>query len=241
MKRFTRIFPINVEIKNMKLGLAALLGIGILASFAQAEEQTSLKNQKERLSYSIGADIGRGLKDQSVDIDPESLARGIKDVYTGGNPLMTDQEIRETITAFQKKMQERARLLGEKNKKEGTAFLEENKKKEGVKVLPSGLQYKVIKKGTGKTPKLTDTMTVNYKGILIDGTEFDSSYKRGQPATFKVNQVIPGWTEALQMMKEGAKWQIFIPSDLAYKEMGAGSVIGPNATLIFEIELISVK
>jgi FKBP-type peptidyl-prolyl cis-trans isomerase len=222
-----------------------LLSIGLLASLAQAEDQASLKDPKDRLSYSIGVDIGQRLKSQSIEVDPEMLSKGIKDIYTGGKPLMTEQEVRDTLAAFQKdmiaKQKERAKVIGEKNKKEGEAYLEANKKKEGVKVLPSGLQYKVITEGKGKTPKLTDTVTVNYKGTLIDGTEFDSSYKRGQPATFAVDKVIPGWTEALQLMKEGAKWQIVVPSALAYKEMGAGNLIGPNATLIFEIELISFK
>jgi FKBP-type peptidyl-prolyl cis-trans isomerase FklB len=133
------------------------------------------------------------------------------------------------------------KIMGEKNKKEGEAFLAANKKKEGVITLPSGFQYKAIKEGTGKTPKATDTVTVNYRGTLIDGTEFDSSYKRGQPATFRVNGVIAGWTEALQLMKEGSKWELFIPANLAYGERGAGAAIGPNAVLIFEVELISVK
>ena len=230
---------------NVRLLLSALLGIGLLVSLAQAEDQAALKDPKDRLSYSIGADIGQRLKSQSIDVDPDILTKGIKDIYVGGKPLLTDQEVRETLATFQKEMiakqQERAKILGEKNKKEGEAFLEENKKKEGVKTLASGVQYKVITEGTGKTPKLTDTVTVNYKGTLIDGTEFDSSYKKGQPVTFPVNKVIPGWTEALQLMKEGAKWQIVIPTDLAYKGTGAGNVIGPNATLIFEVELISVK
>jgi len=229
----------------MRLLLTALLGICLLASLAQAADQAALKDSKDKLSYSIGVDIGHRLKGQSIDVDPDILAKGIKDIFTGGKLLLTEQEVRDTLTTFQKdmiaKQKERAKVLGEKNKKEGEAYLEANRKKKGVKVLPSGLQYKVITEGKGKTPKLTDTVTVNYKGTLIDGTEFDSSYKRGQPATFAVDKVIPGWTEALQLMKEGAKWQIVIPSDLAYKGTGAGNVIGPNATLIFEVELISVK
>ena len=138
-------------------------------------------------------------------------------------------------------MQEKQKKIGEKNKIDGEAFLAENKKKEGVKTLPSGLQYSIIKEGAGKMPKATDTVTVNYKGTLIDGTEFDSSYRRGQPVSFPVNGVIAGWTEALQLMKEGSKWQLFIPSELAYGEKGAGNTIGPNAVLIFEVELISIK
>jgi len=139
------------------------------------------------------------------------------------------------------KQEEETKKLGEKNRKEGEAFLAANKKKEGVKTLASGLQYKVIKPGTGKKPKSTDTVTTHYRGTLIDGTEFDSSYNRGQPATFPVHGVIPGWTEALQLMEEGAKWQLFIPSKLGYGERGAGQAIGPNATLIFEVELVSVQ
>ena len=229
----------------MRLLLTALLGICLLASLAQAADQAALKDSKDKLSYSIGVDIGHRLKGQSIDVDPDILAKGIKDIFTGGKLLLTEQEVRDTLAAFQKdmiaKQKERAKVIGEKNKKEGEAYLEANKKKEGVKVLPSGLQYKVITEGKGKTPKATDTVTVNYKGTLIDGTEFDSSYKKGQPATFPVNKVIPGWTESLQLMKEGSKWQIVVPPALAYKEMGAGNMIGPDATLIFEIELISVK
>jgi FKBP-type peptidyl-prolyl cis-trans isomerase FklB len=158
---------------------------------------------------------------------------------------LSEQEIRETMAVFQKEMmarqEELSKKLGEKNKKEGDVFLAENKKKDGVKTLPSGLQYKVVKAGTGKKPKLTDTVTTHYRGTLIDGTEFDSSYRRGQPATFPVNGVIPGWTEALQLMEEGAKWELFIPSNLAYGERGAGRDIGPHATLIFDIELITIQ
>ena len=228
----------------MRRSFALVLGIGLLMGQAYAQDVT-LKNQKDRLSYSLGMDIGMTLKNQSIDVDPAIVARGIKDSISGQNPLMTEQEMRETINTFQKEMmakqQEVAKQQGEKNKKEGEAFLVENKKKEGVKTLPSGLQYKVIKAGAGKKPKAADTVTTNYRGTLIDGTEFDSSYKRGKPATFPVNGVIPGWTEALQLMEEGAKWQLFVPSNLAYGERGAGGQIGPNATLIFEVELISVQ
>jgi FKBP-type peptidyl-prolyl cis-trans isomerase FklB len=204
------------------------------------------ETQKDKVSYSIGMDIGMTLKNQSMEVDPAILARGIKDSMTGQKPLMTEQEIRDTLEAFQKEMtakqQELAKQMGEKNKKEGEAFLAENKKKEGVKTLASGLQYKVIKAGAGKKPKATDTVTTNYRGTLVDGTEFDSSARRGKPATFPVTGVIPGWTEALQLMEEGAKWQLFIPSNLAYAERGTpGGPIGPNAALIFDIELISIQ
>ena len=228
----------------MKLLMTVFFGIMLIAGQSLAAEEEVLKTQKDKISYSLGADIGNNLKTQSIDVDPDMLAKGLKDALAG-KLLLTNQEIRDTLMNFQKEMmakrQEQMKTLGEKNKKEGETFLAENAKKEGVKTTASGLQYKVITEGSGKSPKPTDTVTVNYKGTLIDGTEFDSSYRRGQPATFPVNGVIPGWTEALQLMKEGSKFQLFIPSNLAYGERGAGGTIGPNATLIFEVELISIK
>jgi len=218
----------------MKLRMVVILGILFLANQVNAQEKPALKNQKEKVSYIIGMDIGSNLKRQSVDVDPNSLARGIQDALSGEKPLLSKEEIQGTMAAFQKE-------IAEKQKQRGETFLSENKKKEGVKTLPSGLQYKVIKAGTGKKPKLNDAVTVNYRGTLIDGTEFDSSFRRGQPANFPVSGVIPGWTEAMQLMAEGAKWELFIPPNLAYGERGAGGLIGPNATLIFEIELISVQ
>jgi len=208
-------------------------------------EEMTLKDSKDKVSYAIGLDVGNAMKKQSIDIKTDIFMRGLKDALSGEKKLLTDEEIRETMTAFSREMadkqKEKMKILGEKNKQEGEAFLAENKKKEGIKTLASGLQYKVIEEGKGKTPKAGDTVTVNYRGTLIDGTEFDSSSKRGQPATFPVSGVIKGWTEALQLMKEGAKWQLFIPSDLAYADKGAGGMIGPNAVLIFDVELISVK
>jgi FKBP-type peptidyl-prolyl cis-trans isomerase FklB len=226
---------------EMKLKVLAGLGILLLVSQVYGEEKLVLKSQKEKMSYIIGMDIGNNLKKQSIDIDPNILGKGVKDALSGSQPLLTEQEIREATMAFQKEMMAKQEEVAKKNKKEGEAFLAENKKKEGVKTLPSGLQYKVIKAGTGKKPKVTDTVTTHYRGTLINGTEFDSSYRRGQPVSFQVNGVIPGWTEALQLMEEGAKWQLFIPSNLAYGERGAGRDIGPNATLIFEIELLSIQ
>jgi FKBP-type peptidyl-prolyl cis-trans isomerase FklB len=225
----------------MKLQFFAVIGILFLVSQVTGQEKLVLKNQKEKISYILGMDIGNNLKRQSIDVDTSILARGVKDAFSGSQPLLTEQDIRETMAAFQKEMMAKQEELAKKNKKEGEAFLAGNKKKEGVKILSSGLQYKVVKAGTGKKPKLTDTVTVNYRGTLINGTEFDSSLRRGQPASFQVNGVIPGWTEALQLMEEGAKWQLFIPSNLAYGERGAGRDIGPNATLIFDIELISIQ
>ena len=228
----------------MRLGWIVALSIFLLTGQVYAEEQTSLKSQKDKVSYIIGANLGSNLKSQSIDIDLDLFLKGLKDGLAGNKPLLSDAEMREAMNTFKeemtKKQEDAMKKAAVKNKKDGDAFLAENKKKEGVVTLPSGLQYKIMTEGTGKTPKATDTVTVNYRGSLVDGTEFDSSYKRGQPATFPLNGVIKGWTEALQLMKEGAKWQLFIPSDLAYGEK-APPQIGPNATLIFDVELISVN
>ncbi len=224
--------------------LVMALSIVFLASVVSAEENVALKDQKDKVNYSIGMDIGNTLKSLSVDVNFDILVQGIRDVLSGNKTLLTAQESRDTLIAFQKEMTakqtERMKELGEKNKKEGETFLAENKTKEGVITRPSGLQYKVIKEGTGEMPKPTDTVTTHYSGTLIDGTEFDSSYRRGQPATFKVNGVIPGWTDALQMMKAGSKWRLFVPPHLAFGERGAGRDIGQNATLIFDMELLSI-
>ena len=230
---------------SMRSVLAILTIIFLFAGQTWAAERILLKTQKDKESYSLGVSTAKSMQQQSVDINPDIFARGLKDVFTGAKMALTDDEMRQVITVFQKEMTEKyavkMKAVSEKNKKEGETFLAENKKKDGVKTLPSGLQYKVITDGTGGSPKLTDTVTTNYRGTLMDGTEFDSSYKRGQPAKFPVNGVIAGWTEALQLMKVGSKWQLFIPSNLAYGERGAGNMIGPNATLIFDIELISIN
>jgi len=225
----------------MKVKMIVIVGILLLVSQVNAQENLVLKSQKEKVSYIIGMEIGSNLKKQLADVDSTILAKGIQDALTNRKPLLTEQEIQETMAAFQKEMMVKQTEVAKKNKAEGEAFLSENKKKEGVKALPSGLQYKVIKAGTGKKPKSNDTVTAHYRGTLINGTEFDSSYKRGQPVSFQVSGVIPGWTEALQLMEVGAKWQLFIPSNLAYGEQGAGRDIGPNATLIFEVELVSIQ
>ena len=230
----------------MKRRLAmAVCGVVALSGAALAADAPEVKSDKEVFSYSLGMNLGGNLKRESVEVDTELLVRGFKDGYGGGKTILTEEEARKSIMDFQKaqmaKKAETMKKLSEKNKADGEKFLAANAKKEGVKSLPSGLQYKVIAPGKGKSPKPSDTVTTQYKGTLIDGTEFDSSYKRGEPATFPVSGVIAGWTEALQLMKEGAKWQLFLPPNLAYGERGAGAVIGPNATLIFEVELISVK
>jgi FKBP-type peptidyl-prolyl cis-trans isomerase FklB len=229
----------------MKLVSILVIGMLVMAGQLYGADESTLKSEKEKLSYTFGANFGKSLKQQEIEINTDIFIKGMKDGLSGGKTLLTDQEMKDTMTSFQKEMAakqaEKRKVLAEKNKKEGDAFLAANKSKEGVKTLPSGLQYKVITEGTGKIPKATDTVVTNYRGTLIDGTEFDSSYQRKAPATFKVNGVIKGWTEALQLMKEGAKWQLFVPSELAYGERGAGPNIGPNAVLIFEIELISAK
>ena len=204
------------------------------------EKSPQLKDQKDKVSYSIGLNIGFNLNRQNVQINPDVLAAGIKDAIAGKPQLTTDQ-VKEVMTTFEKDMQQKQKAAGEKNASEGAKFLEENKKKEGVKTTASGLQYKAIKEGTGAQPKATDTVTVNYRGTLINGTEFDSSYKRGQPATFPLNGVIKGWTEGLQLMKVGSKYQFFVPPNLAYGERTVGPDIAPNSTLIFEVELLDAK
>jgi FKBP-type peptidyl-prolyl cis-trans isomerase FklB len=204
-----------------------------------------LKTPKDKASYAIGMNIGKGLHKDSVDVDPAILLRGLKDGMAGGKTLLTDDEAKSAMVAIQadlrKKQEAKMAIAGDANKKEGDEFLAQNKTKEGVVTLPSGLQYKILKEGTGPKPSASDSVVCNYKGTLIDNTEFDSSYKRGQPATFPVGQVIKGWTEALQLMPVGSKWQVFVPSDLAYGPRAPGGAIGPNATLIFEIELLSIQ
>ena len=206
----------------------------------------TLKTQKDKASYAIGLNIGKSMHKDSVDVDPNILLRGMKDGLSGAKPLLTDEEAKTAMVALQadlrKKGEEKMLIQGEANKKQGDAFLAENKTKDGVVTLPSGLQYKILKEGTGPKPTTTDTVVCNYKGTLLDNTEFDSSYKRGQPATFPVSGVIKGWTEALQLMPVGSKWELFVPADLAYGARGGpGGGIGPNATLVFEVELESIQ
>lgn len=217
--------------------------IVLTASMVFGQEKMELKTDNDKLSYALGASMARNLKQYEVDLNMDLYIKGMKDVFAGSKELLTEKEIASIIAKTQEnvkaRMQEKAMEQLEKNKKDGEEFLANNKKKKGVKTLPSGLQYKVITEGKGKSPKATDQVTVNYRGMLIDGTEFDSSYKRGEPATFAVNGVIKGWTEALQLMKEGSKWELFIPANLAYAERGAPG-IPPNSTLIFEVELIKI-
>jgi FKBP-type peptidyl-prolyl cis-trans isomerase len=205
----------------------------------------TLKTEKDKVSYAIGVNIGKSMRKDTVDIDPAIFSRGMKDALAGSKLLLTDDEMKAALTKLQSdlrsKQEEAMQKAGEINKKTGEDFLAQNKTKEGVVALPDGLQYKILKEGTGPKPTATDTVVCNYRGTLIDGTEFDSSYKRGQPATFPVSGVIKGWTEAVQLMPVGSKWQVFLPADLAYGNRGAGQDIGPNATLIFEVELLSIQ
>ncbi len=233
-----------------------LAAFAAVSTSANADEK--LKTKGDKLGYSIGLDFARSIESLSreVDVNSKMVLKGFKDGLSGKDVLITQEEFKKVMMDFQTEMQEKQAKhqkeamekqnqemakVGEKNAKEGKEFLAKNAKKKGVKTTASGLQYKVLKAGTGKSPKVTDQVETHYRGTLLDGTEFDSSYKRGQPAVFPLNGVIPGWTEALQLMKVGGKQKIFVPSKLAYGPRGAGGMIGPNSTLIFEIELLAIK
>lgn len=229
----------------MKLAAIVLVCMSILTLQVFAADETVLKTDKDKVSYSLGLSLGTSLRTQKVDVTQEMLFRGITDGMAGGKALLSDDEVRTILANFQKQMAEKQQAEEEavkaKNEKEGQAFLDANKTKPGVKTTASGLQYKVITEGKGPKPKVTDTVTVNYKGTGIDGTVFDSTEKHGEPATFPLHGVIAGWTEGVQLMSVGSKYQFFVPPSLAYGERGAGDVIGPNQTLIFEVELLSIK
>jgi FKBP-type peptidyl-prolyl cis-trans isomerase FklB len=219
------------------------------AATPKTEAPSPFSNETDKVSYALGmniaAGLGANLKRQNVQVNNDVLVKAIKDGLSGGKTLMTEAEAQDTLRQFmtelQQKQEQKMKEAGEANKKEGEAFLAANKSKPGVVTLPSGLQYKIVKEGTGPKPAATDTVVCNYRGTLINGTEFDSSYKRGEPATFPVSGVIKGWTEALQLMPVGSKWELYIPPDLAYGMRGAGADIGPNATLLFEVELLSIQ
>jgi len=232
---------ISVIITVLALSLSVL-------TFAAEKEKAStekLKTYSEKLSYVLGSDIGKSLKGLSAEIDLDIFRQGVEDSFKGKKLLLTPQQVIQIQREFSQKIQDERtqeiKALTEKNRKEGEVFLAENKKKKGVTTTASGLQYLILKQGDGPKPKATDRVKVHYRGTLIDGTEFDSSYQRGQPATFAANRVIAGWTEALQLMKVGSKYRLFIPANLAYGERGAGAQIGPNATLIFEVELLAIE
>ena len=214
--------------------------------------KADLKTEDDKVSYSLGFSMGSNFEKNELKMNLEIFQKGIKDGFTGSKQILNEEEIEKTMMAFQQKMRAKKQAeymkkmgerkkQGEANKEKGGKFLEGNKTKEGIVTLKGGLQYKILKKGTGASPKATDTVKCHYKGTTIDGKEFDSSYKRGEPATFALNRVIKGWTEGLQLMKEGGKWQFFIPSELAYGERGSGPDIGPNEVLIFEVELLGIE
>jgi FKBP-type peptidyl-prolyl cis-trans isomerase FklB len=230
----------------MKYFAVVLLALGlVLTSCSKKNEAPAMKTLTDSVSYAIGFDFGKNLKAQDVDLNADIVAQAIKDAKDTSIHVMTDEQIKSVMTSFQKqvmaKQEEKMKTLGEKNKNDGAKFLAENKTKAGVVALPSGLQYKVITMGKGPKPKENQMVVLNYRGTLIDGTVFDDSYKRGEPAMFPVKGIIKGFTEALQLMPIGSKWQLFIPSELAYGERAAGPQIAPYATLIFEVELLDAK
>lgn len=226
----------------MKKLLLVLLFLALFSSLVSAEDK--FQSKQEKLGYAIGMNIGMNMKQQQVDVDADQVAAGLKAALKGEKTTLTQEEMAQVLTAFQQEMQmkQMAEMAAEaaKNEKLAQEFLDKNSKLADVVILPSGLQYKVLTAGQGATPSAESTVQVHYRGSLIDGTEFDSSYQRGEPVSFPVNGVIPGWTEALQLMKEGDKWQLVIPPQLAYAERGAPPVIPPNAALVFEVELLKV-
>ena len=227
----------------MKVHLIALIAVSLFGLAANAKA-ADMKDPKAKTSYAIGVDIAHNLKRSDLDLDPKALADGLLDALSG-KPQLADEEVKAALDEFRQQMKAKMTAkqdeAGKTNQKEGDDFLAANAKKDGVKTTASGLQYKVIKSGKGKQPKATDTVKTHYHGTLINGEVFDSSVDRGEPVEFPVNGVIPGWQEALQLMKVGDKWQLVVPSALAYGERGAGGKIGPNSTLIFEVELLEVK
>jgi FKBP-type peptidyl-prolyl cis-trans isomerase len=221
------------------------LAIGLFACAVSAQDTPAIKTQKDKLSYAIGMEMGKGVKMQGFDIDLNLMIAGLKDALADAKPLMSEDELNKTIADIQEEIRQKQmqamEQAAEDNKKAGEAYLAENTKKPGVVTLPDGLQYKVLTAGDGKKPVETDTVMCNYRGTFLDGTEFDSSKEAGKPVPFEIKGIIPGMKEALLLMPTGSKWEVVIPSTLAYGDHGAANVIGPNATLIFEIELVSIK
>jgi FKBP-type peptidyl-prolyl cis-trans isomerase FklB len=224
--------------------IPTLAAATLLTCCIHAQTKMEFKDLNQKASYAIGADIASNIKRQGVELDPKAIVAGITDTFAGKTQL-TDAEMKSVLEEFRTQMmaqtETRKKVAGEKNLKDGEAYLAANAKKEGVKSTKTGLQYKVLKEGKGKTPTAADSVKVHYHGTLIDGSVFDSSVERGEPISFPVGGVIAGWTEALQLMKEGDKWQLTIPSKLAYGEQGPGGKIGPNSTLIFDVELLAVE
>ncbi|HTR81920.1 MAG TPA: FKBP-type peptidyl-prolyl cis-trans isomerase [Bacteroidota bacterium] len=228
------------------LSVIGAVGLSFIFSACQKSQQrTELKTLQDTISYSIGVDISKNLKGQMIEVNPDALAQALKDMSANGKPILTEEQTSSAMMAFQSEMMAKHSAMmkeaGEKNIKEGQAFLAENKKKDGVVTLPSGLQYKILVKGTGRKPGPKDNVSVNYRGSLVDGTEFDSSEKHGGPAVFPVGGVIKGLSEALQLMPVGSKWQIVVPPEIGYGSQAMGSQITPNSVLIFEIDLLAIK
>lgn len=236
------------SVAAMLIGMSMSTFVAASAAVPAAEtngKPASLSNDKDKLSYSIGADLGVNFKKQGIDINPAMMALGLQDGATGNKLLLTEDQMKDVLNKFQKdlisKRSAEFNKQAEENKAKGDAFLNQNKSKAGIVSLPSGLQYKIVNAGNGAKPAKEDSVTVEYTGQLIDGQVFDSTDKAGKPATFKVSQVIPGWTEALQLMPTGSTWEVYVPANLAYGPRNIGGSIGPNETLIFKIHLISVK
>lgn len=229
---------------NRVMQFTVFLGILFASTVAFAAETPMLKTQQDKVSYGLGVDMARNFTRLGMEFDTDLLVKGFRDVLAGGQLLMTEEDLRTTLVAYQNELREKhaqkMKLAAEINKKEGEAFLAANKTKEGVVTLPSGLQYKILKAGNGKRPTDSDSVEVRYRGTFINGTEFDSTERTGRPLTIKVTGVIPGWIEALKLMPVGSKWQLFIPSELAYGSRGSNQ-IGPNATLLFDVELLAIK
>ncbi len=231
--------------RSMSWKWMAALVLALLAGQVSAQEPQVLKTDQDKVNYGLGVGFAKNLQRQGIEADVELVVRGLRDALSGKKLLMSDEELQKVMikfeTDFKQKQAQNAKAALEKNKKLGEAFLAENKRKPGVVVLPSGLQYLVLKQGAGKVPTDQDTVECISRGTLVDGTEFDANYRTGKPVALSVKDVIPGWREALKLMPAGSKWQLFIPPELAYKEQGWSNIIGPGATLIFEVELLAVK
>ncbi len=230
--------------KNIFILASGLFLVTVSAVQTKAQS-VSLATQKDKVSYSIGVNIGGSMKHQGADLNLDAVAAGMKAAYKGDAPALTEAEMQQVMSAYEKELNDKKSAsmakAGSDNIAKGKAFLAGNQKKDGVQTTPSGLQYKILNPGSGRSPKSTDTVVTHYRGTLIDGIEFDSSYKRGTPASFPLNAVIKGWTEGIPLIKEGGKIQLFVPPNLAYGERGAGPIITPNSTLIFEVELLSIQ
>jgi FKBP-type peptidyl-prolyl cis-trans isomerase len=229
----------------MKAFALIILGAMMATQSLDAQQAKSLSTKKQKISYGIGREMGRNIRQQEADVDLDALLKGMKDGVSNAKPAIAEEEIQALLEAYSREMMEKqtskAKEQGDKNKKAGEAFLASNKKKDGVTTLANGIQYRILKAGNGPKPTKDKTVVCHYRGTLTDGTEFDSSIKRNEPATFPVVNVIQGWQEILPMMPVGSKWEVVIPSNLGYGERGTGGAIGPNATLIFEIELLSIQ